>query len=361
MTKYTPKNERIKEEYYRWLAEVDGKSPSTIDGICKAIVRFEEYNHFKDFGTFNKEQAVAFKKHLMSLRAVRTGEALSKATTLSTIKQLQAFFKWLAMQEGYKSKISPLDIGYFNLTAKDVHIAQSRKLRPHPSPEQIRATVTAMPADSDIQKRDRALMAFAILSGARDSAIISMKIKHLDTYNHRVTQYPDEVKTKRSKTIITGFFPVGDDFKTIVLEWAEYLTKDKLFSPDDPLFPKSNLMLDAINGFRVDGLSREHWNSTAPVCKLFRQAFEAAGLPYFNPHSFRHTLGHMAQTLCKTPRDFKAWSQNLGHESVLTTWGSYGEIDPYQQCDIISRLGEKDRHEDKLNAILRALSVPEYL
>jgi integrase/recombinase XerD len=355
MKKYTAKNERIKETYYRYLAEVDGRSTSTIDGICKSIVRFEEYNNFKDFATFNKEQAVGFKKRLLGLKAERTGEALSKATTHSTIKHLQAFFKWLAMQEGYKSKISPLDISYFNLTSRDVHIAQSRKLRDYPSLEQIRATVLAMPSDTDIQKRDRALLAFAIASGARDSAIISLKLKHLDTHNQRVTQYPDEVKTKRSKTIITGFFPIGDDFKTIVLEWVEFLTREKLFSPNDPLFPKTAITLDASNGFTPNGISQEHWNTTAPVCKIFRQAFEAAGLPYFNPHSFRHTLGHMAQTYCATPEEFKAWSQNLGHESVLTTLGSYGQIDPYRQCEVIKRLGKKETEQDKMDVILQAI------
>jgi integrase len=342
MKKYTPKNERLKEDFYHFCAEAEGMSQSAIDSVCKSIVRFEQYNRLKDFGTFNKEQAVGFKNYLLNTKTERTGEILSKATILSTIKHLQAFFKWLSSQEGYKSKIKLLDIRYFNLTDKDVRIAQSRKLRPFPSLEQIRAAVQAMPTEIDIHKRDRALLAFAIVSGARDSAIISLKIKHLDVLHQRVTQYPDQVKTKRSKTIITGFFPVGEDFKNIVLEWAEYLTKEKLFSPDDPLFPKTTMKLDASNGFQPDGISREHWNTTAPVCKIFRQAFEGANLPYFNPHSIRHTLGHLAQTYCTTPQEFKAWSQNLGHESVNTTFGSYGYIDPHTQCEVIKGLGSKE-------------------
>lgn len=342
MKNYTAKNEYIKEEYYRYRVEVDGKSESAIDGICKSIRRFEEYNRFKDFATFNKEQAVGFKKHLLGLKAAREDTPLTKATMLSTVRHIQEFLKWLAMQDGYKSKIDPLDIGYLNLTARDVKIAHSRKLRPFPSLEQIRVVVQTMPTDTDIQKRDRALIAFAILSGARNSAIISIKLKHLDTHNGMVTQYPDEVKTKRSKTIITGFFPIGDDFKEVVLEWAEYLVKEKLFSPDDPLFPKTCVVPDVIKGFQSDGLSKEHWSGTNPVCTIFEHAFERAGLPYFNPHSFRHTLGHVAKDYCKTPEDFKAWSQNLGHESVLTTWGSYGQIEPYRQCEIIKSLKKQE-------------------
>lgn len=95
----------------------------------------------------------------------------------------------------------------------------------------------------------------------------------------------------------------------------------------------------------------------APVCTIFEKAFEAAGLPYFNPHSFRHTLGHVAKDYCKTPEDFKAWSQNLGHESVLTTWGSYGQTEPCRQCEIIKGMAKQDSREDKLDAILRALQA----
>ena len=37
-----------------------------------------------------------------------------------------------------------------------------------------------MPAGSEIERRDRALVAFTLLTGARDSAIASMKMKHVD-------------------------------------------------------------------------------------------------------------------------------------------------------------------------------------
>jgi len=43
-------------------------------------------------------------------------------------------------------------------------------------------------------------------------------------------------------------------------------------------------------------------------------------LPYFNPHSFRNTLVRLGQEICRSPEEFKSWSQNLGHEKVLTTF-----------------------------------------
>jgi integrase len=64
-------------------------------------------------------------------------------------------------------------------------------------------------------------------------------------------------------------------------------------------------------------------------------------LPYFTPHSFRHTLVHLGESLCNSPEDFKAWSQNLGHEAVLTTFLSYGTVGEHRQREIIQNLSTK--------------------
>ena len=64
MTAYNPKNERIKKAYFDYQREARGKAVGTLDAIRKAIDRFEDYTGHKDFATFGKEQAKAFKKHL---------------------------------------------------------------------------------------------------------------------------------------------------------------------------------------------------------------------------------------------------------------------------------------------------------
>ena len=110
MRNYNPKNERIKKDYFRFLKEADRKADSTIDEVRKAISRLEVYTSFKDFATFNKEQAVAFKKHLAATKAERTGVPLAKATLHSTINALKHFFKWLSCQPGYKSGNVPKDV-----------------------------------------------------------------------------------------------------------------------------------------------------------------------------------------------------------------------------------------------------------
>ena len=76
---------------------------------------------------------------------------------------------------------------------------------------------------------------------------------------------------------------------------------------------------------KMDVLDRKHWSNATPIRTIFRKAFVDAGLSYFNTHSFRNTLVRLGEEVCKTPEQFKAWSQNLGHEKVLTTFLSYGE------------------------------------
>jgi len=78
----------------------------------------------------------------------------------------------------------------------------------------------------------------------------------------------------------------------------------------------------------------------APVRAIFREAFAAAGLPYFNPHSLRNTLVRLGEERCQTPEQFKAWNQNLGHEGALTTLYSYGEVSGKRQGEIIQGLSK---------------------
>ena len=156
MRHFNSKNERIKKDYFRFLKEADRKSESTIDGIRKAISRYETYTGMKDFATFNREQAVAFKRHLAKTKAERSGEPLAKSTLHATINALKAFFKWLSCQPGYKSRIRITDIEYLNLTEKEVREAQAPAVKRFPTLEQIRKTIFSMPAETVVQRRDRA-------------------------------------------------------------------------------------------------------------------------------------------------------------------------------------------------------------
>jgi integrase len=338
MNKHNPNNVRINRKYCIFLKEAKRQDESSIDGVAKAINRFEQYTKFKDFKLFHHQQAVGFKKYLTNQKNEVTNKPLSKATLNTTLRHLKNFFQWLARETGYKSRINYSDTEYFNLSEKDTRVANAKRKKPIPSLEQINHVLENMAEHSDIEKRNRALIAFTLLTGARDSAIASIKIKHVNLIEESLFQDAREVNTKFSKTFNTYFFPVGELPLNIVKTWIEYLTNELLFSPDDPLFPKTKMVVGDDRRFKACGLLREHWLTANPIREIFKQAFQNANLPYYNPHSFRNTLVRLGEKQCQTPEEFKAWSQNLGHEGVLTTLYSYGEVPDYRQAEVIKQL-----------------------
>jgi len=335
MTKHSPANERIKREYFHYLVEAKGRDEATIDGIAKSLARFEESARAKDFKRFHREQAVAFKAKLAQALNVRTGERISKATMHSTLRDLRAFFFWLAHQPGYKSHIAYADADYFNLSDKDVMVARARREKRVPTFDQIDHVLATMPTDTVLARRDRALIAFAALTGARVGALASFQFAHVDIAAGLVEQDARTVQTKFAKSFRTYFMPVGDTAIGIVSDWVSELTRDHLWGPTDPLFPSTVMGLNPEGGFTATGLARHGWATTTPIRDIFKRAFAAAGLPYFNPHSFRDMLVHYAMSLDLSPEQMKAWSQNLGHNDVLTTFTSYGNVPVQRQGELI--------------------------
>ncbi len=117
-----------------------------------------------------------------------------------------------------------------------------------------------------------------------------------------------------------------------------YLRQGKLWGGEDPLFPATQVGLDGDLHFSAAGVKRVNWQTASPIRLVFREAFAQAGLPYFNPHSIRKTLVQLGEQRCQSPEEFKVWSQNLGHEAVLTTFLSYGQVGEARQRDIMERM-----------------------
>jgi len=361
MAKHNAANTRIKRQYFDYLKEAMRRDESSIDQVAKALARFEEATGHKDFKKFHREQAKAFKRRLDTEKNARTGKPLSRATVHSTLSALRTFFIWLAGQPGYKSKIGYGDADYFNLSEKDVRIAKATREKPVPTLDQVHAVLARMPAGTDIEKRNRALIALALLTGARAAALASLKLKHIDLEQGSIFQDAREVKTKASKTFTTWFCPVGGDALQIVTDWCEHLRTGLLWGDDDPLFPKTLVGLGEQGGFQAVGLAREHWSGTGPIRTIYKEAFTAAGLPYFNPHCFRHALVRLGEQICPTIESFKAWSQNIGHERVQTTLMTYGTVPATRQAELIRDLGKpKTANEDEGLAAMLAETVRQY-
>ena len=356
MNKFNPENERIKRKYIEWISEAQRKSEATVTQIIRNINKFERFTDCQDFKKFNKQKAIDYKKELLNTRSTGTEKFLSASTVLTAMNHIQDFFSWLSYQPGYKSRIDLNDIEYFNLSAKETRIGQDSPLKKYPSLEIISKVIQSMPYGTDIEKRDRALISFTILTGIRDGAITSLKLKHVHLEDGLIDQDPKDVKTKFSKHIITYFFPVGEEIKQIFIDWVNFLYSEKMYDNSYPIFPRTRIIQDINNCYMSDGMEPEHWCSAQPIREIFKKAFFNSGIDYYSPHSFRNTLVNLGEKVCKTPEDFKAWSQNLGHESPLTTFTSYGVVSPYRQGDIIKNLMHDNREgNDLLHADIRKI------
>lgn len=338
MKKLNANNERIKREYFEFLKEAKQLSEQTLDAVASAINRFEVYNKHKNFKAFYHGQAVGFKNQLSKQTNQKTGKPLSKSTIHAILVNLRNFFEWLYGRPGFKSRFKYSDASYFNLSLKDVRVAQASNTKAPPTIEQVIHTLSRMPKNSAIELRNRALVAFTLLTGARVGALASAKLKHIDLNAGLFMQDAKDVNTKFSKTFPTYFFQVNDEVLQIVIDWIKYLKEELLWGEGDPLFPSTLIEVGESQHFEAAGLARRHWVSTSPARRIFREAFSKADLPNFNPHSFRNTLVQLGQDICQSPEQFKAWSQNLGHEKVLTTFLSYGAIASHRQAEILNGL-----------------------
>ena len=171
MLKHNAENERIKAQILRLLEGSEALQRTHCRCLRQGSPPFRGLHKVQRLQGIHFQQAVAFKNHLADQKNVRSGDLLSKATLNATLTQLKRFFQWLSWQTGYKARLQHSDADYFNLSEKAVRVATARREPRFPTIEQVKHVIAAMPSDSEIEKRNRALVAFTLLTGARDGAI----------------------------------------------------------------------------------------------------------------------------------------------------------------------------------------------
>jgi integrase len=347
MTKRNSDNLRIKRKYLVWQKEAKGLSDASIDKSAAAISTYETYLDGRDFRSFHSERARSFKRRLSSQKNQRTGAKLSPTSGNGVLREVQAFYSWLADQPGYKSRVSRSDIEFFGVDRRTDAARRSSCWKPHPSPAQVVRLLNGMPGTTVLQRRDRALVAFLFLTGSREGAAITLRLGHVDLVNACVHFDGRTVATKFGKSATIAFFPMGEPCEQIVRDWIWELRTQQHFSDSDPLLPRTRVGVGASRQFAALGIERAPWASASSAAKIFKQAFVTAGLPPFSPHRVRDTLAELSKDHCRTPEDYKAWSQNMAHEDVLTTFRSYGSVAPGRQVDLMARFRKRGPRPDE--------------
>ena len=319
------RNEQAKRGFFEHLRGAKGFSEDSVNDYADAIGQWQIFSGGEDFATFDKSKAVAYCDWL-TRRATKTPDGkLKPATRYHYLRRIKEFFMWLAAQPEYSQKLVKADADFLRISKKDMQIVLSGTTREMPTLEEVQKVIGSIEPTNEVAMRDRALICFALITGCRITATISLKMKSFDKTTHRIFQNPaDGVRTKNSKTIITTFFPIGwDEPRRYFLEWYEHL-ESKGFAPDEPIFPATSSEISTKKAYSKDSISRSFWSASGSARKIFEKRCENAGVKYYHPHSYRHLVVSLMSKMRLTEEEKRAISLTLGHENIGTTFGAYG-------------------------------------
>ena len=287
-----------------------------------------------------------FPQYLQSSRNDGRVGRLSVTSMQRACLEARSFFEWCRLHKPARFKRLPQVWIETIRPGRSSGVQSELYERPYYSLDEIRKLVESS-AERLIDERDRAAVSFVFLSGMRVSAFVSLPIRCVDIEKGEVIQFPSEgVKTKNSKAAKTFLLPISD-LREISLSWyckvKSELGKDALwYSPvsTDGMEWTSLNVLGSAESRRMSfsrGLKR--------LCRR-------SGVEYKSPHKLRNGHGVFGVKTAKTIEEFKAFSQNMMHESMEITDRLYGKLATNDIKYVISRFGESDleNNEDRLLA-----------
>lgn len=326
--------------YQQHMKEAKGLDAKTIDARLRHVRHFEAALQGRLFRNITRNDISRYKSGLIEPDCAKAQNSDKKAaaTVVQICRNLKYFLNWLLNQKSYRSMDRTLP-DYCEPPRRQVALARAKREKHVPTIGEILTLLSSMPTMTTCQRRDRAVVAFLVLTGVRDGALVSLRLKHIDLEERRVFQDANEVNTKASKTIPVFWFPVDEAFQKIVTDWV-LERRAVAVSEEEPLFPRSP---SALPGHRPEDW---FWTTAAPVRKILKTATKRAGMTYFVPHSIRSTLARQFDQISRTWEERKALSQNLGHEHIRTTEEHYGKLDLERQRELIEGLHNRPDMSD---------------
>lgn len=331
--RYNPKNVRVVYRYIQHLKHALGKDAKTTYQVQKYIRHYDEVFDFEDFAIFNKEKAIKFKEALFR-------NELSASYILHAISTLKEFFTWLERQKGYRSKIIFNDIFYLSLTRNQINQARATEYQNSYKFVEIIKAIRNMPEQTLIDKRNKAMVSLQMACTLRISELRTIKIKNLiyddmpEVCNWFVDINPKNMEIKFAKKRMAYFIGVPQEIIDNIISWKDYLLKQG-FIPQDPLFPLIPSNFNQ-NNLLESSIKKEVIKSSSTIRNIFRKSFEAVDLPYYKPHSFRHTLVRESERI--SPQHLNSIRQNHGHASINTTIQSYGNLSNAEQGRLVKEI-----------------------
>jgi integrase len=323
----------------KYQTEAQGRKSGTIKKAENALKHWDDFTNNKAYKkTLLPDTICSFKDNLRA--PDKDGHERSPGTVSDILLQLKPFFHWLSEQPGYKSVIQKSNLQYFNPNQDEKNYRYYREVREYPTQQQVMQLYRSVNPVSLPDQRDKALIAFMYLSGLRIDTIASLTIGSFDSRSLRVDQNPNKgIRTKFSKHTVSYVFEFDDDLTKTIRDWHALL-KEKGFGNSDPLFPKAAMEKEGLSYTNSTDICKEPITSSR-LRKIIKERFKEANLPYFNPHSFRHAAVGNAIANADNAEEIKAISQNMGHESVIHIFNTYGKLPEKTLQNCIKNIGKK--------------------
>ena len=220
--------------------------------------------------------------------------------------------------------------------------------------ERVRA-ITSLEPQSLTEERDIAAVAMLFLSGMRVGAFVTLPLAavHFDRVPVMVRQWPKlGIRTKFDKAANTYLLadPELEDIHQIAHRWHEKALA---------AVGKSGMWYTILTRLReFDEVQTPGRYRGSNFAERLRHLCERANIEYLSPHYLRH--GHVVYACkrCSNMADLKAVSQNVMHESLITTDSIYSNMMGDEVAERIANLGtsQTDKKESLLDTLLKAIS-----
>lgn len=343
-------------------------SEKTIKKIEQAIGHYLNSLEGKSFKKMNNDDFDKFMKYLETL--TYKGKPISENTKINSISHIRRFLENLRECPGYRKSITRdfMDNWIISPGEKRSRKNRGKKNKPIPSKEDLRKIISLIVLMTIIGRRDRALLAYLFITGARISAAITMKLGLVDIEKKIVHQnYTSGVETKFGYDIETTIPNIYPELTAIFFDWVKELY-ELGFTALDPLFPKGKpAKKEGYSEFtKSTDLSHEMLSMTSAE-RIVKSCCRKAGFPEYHCHSFRDAHIYYAFKLARNGIEMKAISRNVGHLSLGTTDREYAGMTDEEVHDIMFNLKPTQGLNDipkelfeKFWSVLKAIDKDQY-
>jgi site-specific recombinase XerD len=273
------------DEYIGWLQLEANRSPNTVRAYQGELRRLAGFlasrGHSLAMEDLRHEDLRAFQRHL----ATTLKSPASRARALVAIR---SWLRWLARERLLANDLS-----------NGITLPKLEQRLPKPLPaDELARLLGSLPAQSPIEKRDRALVHFLLSTGCRISEALQLE--------------RTDVPRQGDRVIVTG---------KGAKQRAVYLTTDAKAAVDDYLQARTDTCLALfVNYDRSTADDRERRLTSAGARHIVNRLRKELGAWSFrSPHVARHTTA--TSLLEVTGGDVRLVQEVLGHANLNTLQG----------------------------------------